>query len=511
MKKESGILQTIGFVILVTFLTKIFGVVREVLQAGVFGTNTAFDVYTTSYNFTILIFTTVAYAVCVAAIPIISHHLARGRHAAGRAAGNLIAVSVLFSILLTVVLSVIIRLAPVASWLGVAPADQDILRQYLQACVLTLPLIILIYLLVAVFQSMGHYALQGSLSLPYNLFLIVYLALFAREGQVMEYVVVVCVAWLLQLAMTFPCAASEKLRIPLRLSLRNPDLALFGRTILVTVFTTAIFLLCYLTDSQAVTAFGGGSVSAVYYADKLFTPLSTTLIYSISAVLFPKYNQAYTSTHVAKYKRYVGQTVENTLFVILPMSVMFSVFAVPMVHVLFENGNFDAFSTEMTSQVFAMYALGMAGFCVLDFINKAYYTMHRILPPLLINAVVLGLNVSLNKLAGKSIGAIGMTTAIALTAGGVLALYFFFRDTANAFRWKKLACNAGTAVAVGILLGFLHLRLYDPSMGKLSILGLYLILGLAGAAVYLAVSWFLGDRETIRQLIRRRGKGGGKQ
>ena len=93
----------------------------------------------------------------------------------------------------------------------------------------------------------------------------------------------------------------------------------------------------------------------------------------------------------------------------------------------------------------------------------------------------------------------------------ILSRDFFFRDTANAFRWKKLACNAGTAVAVGILLGFLHLRLYDPSMGKLSILGLYLILGLAGAAVYLAVSWFLGDRETIRQLIRRRGKGGGKQ
>ncbi len=511
MKKESGILQTIGFVILVTFLTKIFGVVREVLQAGVFGTNTAFDVYTTSYNFTILIFTTVAYAVCVAAIPIISHHLARGRRAAGRAAGNLIAVSVLFSILLTVLLSVIIRLAPVASWLGVDPADQDILRQYIQACVLTLPLIILIYLLVAVFQSMGHYALQGSLSLPYNLFLIVYLALFAREGHVMEYVVVVCVAWLLQLAMTVPCAATEKLRIPLRLTLRDPDLALFGRTILVTVFTTATFLLCYLTDSQAVTAFGGGSVSAVYYADKLFTPLSTTLIYSISAVLFPKYNRTYTSTHVAKYKRYVGQTVENTLFVILPMSVMFSVFAVPMVHVLFENGNFDAFSTEMTSQVFAMYALGMAGFCVLDFINKAYYTMHRILPPLLINAIVLGMNVILNRLVGKSIGAIGMTTAIALTVGGVLALFFFFRDVAKAFRWKKLVCNTGTAVAMGILLGVLHFRLYDPSMGKLSILGMYLILGLAGAVIYLAVSWLLGDRETIRQLIRRRGKRGDKQ
>ena len=189
---------------------------------------------------------------------------------------------------------------------------------------------------------------------------------------------------------------------------------------------------------------------------------------------------------------------------------MCAAFAMPVVHVIFENGNFDAFSTEMTSQVFAMYALGMAGFCVLDFINKAYYTMHRVLPPLLINAVVLVLNVVLNKTAGRSIGTIGMTTAIALTVGGVLALCCFFRDTAGAFRWKRLACNAGTAVAVGILLSILHRRLYDPAMGKLVILGMYLFLGVLGALVYLAVSWFLGERETIRQLLRR-GKRGDDQ
>ena len=500
MKKETGTLQTIGFVILVTLLTKVFGVVREVLQAGVFGTNAAFDIYTTSCNFTILIFTTVAYAVCVAAVPIISKQLAKSREEAFRSAGNLIVVSVIVSALLAALLSVILHLAPVAAWLGVDPADQAILRQYLQLCVATLPLIILIYLLVAVFQSMGHYALQGSLSLPYNLFLIVFLVMFAREGHVLEYVVAVCVAWFLQLAMTFPSAVKERFRLIPRLDLRDPDLALFGRTIVVTVFTTSIFLLCYLADSQSVTAFGGGSVSAVYYADKLFTPVSTTLIYSISAVLFPKYNQEYASAEEQEYKRYVGQSVENTLFVLLPLSVMFCVFAVPVVHVLFENGNFDAFSTEMTSQVFAMYSLGMAGFCVLDFINKAYYTMHRILPPLLINAVVLALDVSLNAAVGKTIGGIGMTTAIALTVGGLLALASFFRNAGGAFRWGKLVKNAVTAVLTGLLLAFCHLHFYDPSMGKLTILAAYLLLGVIGTAVYLAVSWLLGDRETVRLL-----------
>ena len=43
-------LRTIGLVVAVTLLTKILGIVREALQAGVFGTQTAFDLYTISYN-----------------------------------------------------------------------------------------------------------------------------------------------------------------------------------------------------------------------------------------------------------------------------------------------------------------------------------------------------------------------------------------------------------------------------------------------------------------------------
>ena len=109
-------------------------------------------------------------------------------------------------------------------------------------------------------------------------------------------------------------------------------------------------------------------MSAVYYADKLFTPVATTLIYSISVVLFPKYNLTYSQVNAQEYKRYVGSTVENTLFVILPFSALFSAFAVPVIHVLFESGNFNAVSTQMTSSVFAM-SRGAGGLCMLDLIQ----------------------------------------------------------------------------------------------------------------------------------------------
>ena len=183
MSDRKRTLRDIGLVLGVTLLTKILGVVREALQARAFGTELAFDLYSISYNHTIYIFTTVAYALCVAAVPIISKRLAESRDAAYRTAGNLITISVSVSLLLTVILFAAVRIAPIGRLFGVAAENAATLGSYLRMCLATMPLIVVIYLLVAVFQSMDHYTLQGSLSLPYNILLIVFLALFASRER----------------------------------------------------------------------------------------------------------------------------------------------------------------------------------------------------------------------------------------------------------------------------------------------------------------------------------------
>ena len=500
MKPQKRTLHTIALVIAVTLLTKVLGVVREALQARVFGTALAFDLYTISYNNTIYIFTTVAYALCVAAVPIISKKLEADREEAFRTAGNLICVSLIVSLVLTALLSLVVQLAPVAQFLNVADPNAPVLRTYMQICVLTLPLIVLIYLLVSVFQSMEHYTLQGSLSLPYNILLIVFLALFASRENMLSYILVVCFAWVLQLAMTVPSWLQEKFRFYPSLRFRDPDVKLFFRTTVVTVFTTSIFLWCYLADSATVTRFGDGAVSAVYYADKLFTPVATTLIYSISVVLFPKYNQEYARVSERQYKQYVGGTVENTLFVILPFSAMFMVFSVPIIHVLFEGGNFDAASTAMTSSVFAMYSIGMAGFCVLDLINKAYYTMGKTLTPLLINALVLGLDLVLNAIvrSGGSGGAVAMVTAVALTIGGLAALVCFFRTEHGTLNVSRIVKNLIAAGVMSAVLWALTKLLYHSDGSKLIVLAEFIVLGVLGIMIYAAVCWLLQEREAIR-------------
>ena len=74
-KNEKSGVRTAGaisIVFLLTLFAKLLGVVREMVQANIFGTGVDANLYTASYNSTLYLFTTVCYALCIAAVPILT-------------------------------------------------------------------------------------------------------------------------------------------------------------------------------------------------------------------------------------------------------------------------------------------------------------------------------------------------------------------------------------------------------------------------------------------------------
>ena len=98
MKRDKTV-NVIGAVTLVTLFAKLLGIVREALQARAFGTLVQADLYTAANNSTIYLFTTVAYALCIAAVPILAPRLRRNRREGAEAAGNLVAIAAVVSAL----------------------------------------------------------------------------------------------------------------------------------------------------------------------------------------------------------------------------------------------------------------------------------------------------------------------------------------------------------------------------------------------------------------------------
>ena len=488
--KRNQTLNLISAVALVTLLAKVLGIIREALQARAFGTQAAADLYTIANNNTIYLFTTAAYALCVAAVPILTPRLRRDRKEGYSAANNLITITVLLSLVVTA-LGIAATFTPWAAslWDG---GQEDALRlaSYLRVMMLTLPVIVLTYLLVALFQSQEHFVLQGSMSLPYNIALILFLALFADRWGVGGYVAAVSAAWLLQLGMTAPYGIREHYCPRPKLDLRASYVRTFFKTAVVTVLTTSIFLFCYLQDSSMAASLTDSPVSVFYYADKLFTPLTTTLIYSISTVLFPKFSQEYATTDPATYRRYIWGILRCTMLVILPASAVLAVFGTPIVKVLFEGGSFDASSTAATGVIFSAYALSMAGFCALDLLSKAYYTMEKTLAPLIVNGGILLHNWGLNHLLSPSLGALGLAlaTAFSLTVGGIVLAILLLWKTSGIRLLPVVKCIAA-AVVTGLCLRFAAGMVLTGAEGKILLVAKCLGLGVFAAVLYLLLMY----------------------
>ena len=476
----------IGLVFILTLVAKLLGVVREMLQANYFGTGIDADLYTASYNSTLYLFTTVCYALCIAAVPILTQEFAAKRERGIRAANNLVTITLLGSLGVVGVWQVLASTPLVGILWDVAESELPRLVGYIRIMSCALPIVAMAYLMVALFQATDHYELQGSMSIPYNVFLAVFLFLFGSKLGIGGIVVASAFAWLLQLGMSLPYAHKENYRYRPALDLRADYIGRYFKTAAVSVLTTSVFLFCYLIDTSTASAFDSGAVSSFYYADKLFTPLTTTVLYSISAVMFPRFNREFTKDDTGSYLSYIWNVTENTLLFIFPICAMMSAFGTDIIRVIFESGSFTAESTEVTGNIFGMYALGMSAFAVLDLLNKAYYAMKKTLVPLLINLGILVLNLILNSLFDTGSG-VALATSAAITVGALVMIAELFRGR-KIVRIVPLAKGLASAGAMAVVLYGGHALLVNGLESKLMLVIKCGALGAAGCVVYVLVS-----------------------
>ena len=476
----------IGLVFILTLVAKLLGVVREMLQANYFGTGIDADLYTASYNSTLYLFTTVCYALCIAAVPILTQEFAAKRERGIRAANNLVTITLLGSLGVVGVWQVLASTPLVGILWDVAESELPRLVGYIRIMSCALPIVAMAYLMVALFQATDHYELQGSMSIPYNVFLAVFLFLFGSKLGIGGIVVASAFAWLLQLGMSLPYAHKENYRYRPALDLRADYIGRYFKTAAVSVLTTSVFLFCYLIDTSTASAFDSGAVSSFYYADKLFTPLTTTVLYSISAVMFPRFNREFTKDDTGSYLSYIWNVTENTLLFIFPVCAMMSAFGTDIIRVIFESGSFTAESTEVTGNIFGMYALGMSAFAVLDLLNKAYYAMKKTLVPLLINLGILVLNLILNSLFDTGSG-VALATSAAITVGALVMIAELFRGR-KIVRIVPLAKGLAAAGAMAVVLYGGHALLVNGLESKLMLVIKCGALGAAGCVVYVLVS-----------------------
>lgn len=203
-------------------------------------------------------------------------------------------------------------------------------------------------------------------------------------------------------------------------SLMHPGAIKIGKLMMPRMLGSGVYQLSILADTfcASLTAIVGlGGISAIYYANRIIQlPMGLFSVALASAVL-PSLSSFAAKNDTDSIKKTLIFSLENIFVIMCPITVMLMFFSTPIIQVLFERGEFNAYSTSVTAWALVGYSMGLFSFGAVKILVSAFHAMQDTKTPVKIAVVCLIVNITLNfilmypfKIAG-----IALASAIAST------------------------------------------------------------------------------------------------
>jgi putative peptidoglycan lipid II flippase len=304
----------------------------------------------------------------------------------------------------------------------------------------------------------------------------------------------------LQLALQVPYLARLGMLPRPRLALADPGV----RRILVlmgpAVVGVSVGQISLLLNTIFASFLQTGSVSWLYYADRLMEFPTGLLGVALGTILLPSLAKLYSAADGAAYSRLLDWGLRLTFLLAVPAAAALAVLATPLIATLFLHGRFDANDLAMTRQALVAYSVGLLGLILVKVLAPGFYARQNIRTPVKIALVTLAATQAMNAAFIVPLAHSGLALAIALGAClNAALLYRGLRRHAifipqpgwGTFLAKVFAAAALMAAALWLALG-------PPSWwtGALLAARAAALAGLValGAVVYFGCLWALGFR-----------------
>lgn len=245
-----------------------------------------------------------------------------------------------------------------------------------------------------------------------------------------------------------------------------------------------------------------GSVSWLYYADRLMEFPTGLLGVALGTILLPSLSKAFASSDESAYSDLLDWGLRLTFILAAPAAVALAVLATPLVTTLFHYGEFTVHDVAMTQQALIAYSVGLLGLILVKILAPGFYARQNIKTPVKIAIFTLVTTQLMNVVFvfGLKLGHAGLALAIGLGACLNASLLFYNLRKSAVFKPQLgwLLFFAKLVVAITVMGFVLHWAMGDASLWvtfDLSKRLMYLFgLVVCGAAVYFAVLFGLGLR-----------------
>lgn len=549
MQKEHSFIRSAKVISICTLLSRILGLVRDMVCASFFGTGMVWDAFTVAFRIPNLFRRLFGEgALSAAFIPVFTDYLEHRTREDAWQLVNVVA-TVLIITLGGILIVGEIAFLVIPKFTTLQP-KWELIFHLLNIMFPYVLLICLVALAMAILNTLKHFLMPALSPIALNICIIAGVVLLTPlfggglEKRVYGVAIAVFISGFVQLGMQIPVIRRKqsnpantqdiKLFKP-RLNFSHPGLRRIIKLVGPVIFGLAVVQLNLLINSFIAVGFapsaGGpeefafagmnlayplksGAASVLYYGDRLVEfPLGIFGIAMATAV-FPTLSAHASRKEWSNFCDTFSNALRMVFFIGIPASVGLILLREPLVQLLFERHAFQAESSHRTATVVLFYAIGVWAFCGLHVLIRTFYSLQDTITPVKIGAAMVFLNIVLNLTLIWFIQEGGLALSTSICAIMQMAILFII------LRWRIrithgreiLTSFIKTSIATAIMAlacwFVLHIFSADGARTLLKIARVFIPLG-ASLIVFAGVSYLLrsGELQQLKKAFVRRSRG----
>jgi len=414
-----------------TLISRILGFVRDMMFARFFGVDSGTDAFFVAFkipNFMRRLFAEGAFA--QAFVPVLSDYKEQGgkealRQFIDRTAGTLALILMLTTIIGMLAAPYLIMVfAPGFAWEG---KQYDLAVQMLR---ITFPYLFFISSVAfagGILNSFGKFAVPAFTPVFLNICLIsaaIWLAPLMPD-PVVALAWGVFVAGGVQLLFQFPALYRLGLLPRLRFGFKDSGVKRILKLMIPALFGVSITQINLLLDTLIASFLAEGSVSWLYYSDRLVEfPLGIFGI-ALATVILPSLSKNHAAEDTEAFSKSLDWGLKLVVLIGVPASLGLMMLAEPMVSTLFQYNEFSAYDVGMAGRSLMAYSLGLLGFILVKVLVPAFTSRKDMKTPVRFGIYAMVANMFLNILLVFPLAHAGLALATSLGAFFNASLLFF--------------------------------------------------------------------------------------
>jgi len=195
----------------------------------------------------------------------------------------------------------------------------------------------------------------------------------------------------------------------------HPGVKRIGLLMLPATLGLSVSQINTFVDTICASLLREGSVTALYYANRLMQLPLALFGTAIATVVLPMMSRSVAATNMQELKDTLSLALRMILFTIVPASLGLMILGSPVISLLFERGRFTSQATQATAWALLFYSTGIVAYAGVKVVASAFYSMQDTRTPVRIASVAMVTNIVLNLILMRflDVGGLAFATAIA--------------------------------------------------------------------------------------------------